>query len=83
VTDTPEHPDFTKTDVYGLFKPAMGSLDHGRLHNVNWDLLDALIARLEDQVKRQEKMLRHIEKDVNERLLRIERHLWPEEFTDD
>jgi hypothetical protein len=34
-------------------------------------------------VKRQEKLLRHIEMNVNERLLRIERHLWPEEYTDE
>jgi hypothetical protein len=39
MSDDPKHPDFAKTDVYGLFKPGAGSLDHGRLHNVNWDLL--------------------------------------------
>lgn len=37
--------DFTKTDIYGFFKPAHGAPNWGHLTDVNWDMVDRLLAR--------------------------------------
>jgi hypothetical protein len=47
--------DFTKTDVYGLFKPAIGSNQWGHFLAVNLDMIDRLLAAQQDQIASLEK----------------------------